>query len=137
LNSIKFNEHFIDNQNFLVGDISSYSTYEEEEDRPSKIFLFEKNKEKIALGPVSMSINLQASPNPFIDELKVSFDLQRKSICRLTLSDVSGKLYFDSSQQTLESGSYLFPINLQLMSGLYIIKLQSDNNSYNVKTIKI
>jgi len=137
LNSIRFDEHVSSSQNFLVGNIWSYSTYEQEDERPSKIFLFEKKTDTLSPLPIIDKVNLQASPNPFIDELIIRFDLNKKSICRLTLSDISGKLYFNSNQQNLESGSYVFPLNLQLIPGLYFITLQSDNNFHHLKTIKI
>ena len=93
LNSIRFDEHVSSSQNFLVGNIWSYSTYEQEDERPSKIFLFEKKTDTLSPLPIIDKVNLQASPNPFIDELIIRFDLNKKSICRLTLSDISGKLF--------------------------------------------
>ena len=93
----------------------------------------------ITEGPLSVhdlspaNFQLQASPNPFNNEITVSYQLEGSSKNGVvTMTDISGRIV---SEQVLESPNGKINLGENLNAGIYFIRLK--NESGESKTLKV
>lgn len=81
---------------------------------------------------------IQVSPNPFSDELKISYKLKHKSNVRVDILDLNGKLISSLIDENQNKGehSIAWKSNQNISPGIYIIRLQNNDQIYNRKIIK-
>ncbi|MBA3972480.1 MAG: T9SS type A sorting domain-containing protein [Bacteroidetes bacterium] len=81
---------------------------------------------------------IRSYPNPFLDDITVSFDVSKTSMVKIELLNTIGervKLVYEGSRP---EGNYQENINASgLAKGLYLIKLTMNNKSYYQKVIKM
>ncbi len=88
------------------------------------------------------STELVAYPNPFFDQLKVSFKLPGYEFVTLEILDITGRLVYSSSWNALPEETHEIGWNgiqqrgAGFSSGLYLIKLHSGNQIITTKVIK-
>lgn len=81
-------------------------------------------------GEVSQIFSLKASPNPFDQELKVSFSLPEAQAVSLTLLDATGRLVV-LEKHRLQAGWQAILLRQyfgSLAAGTYLLRLQSEHN---------
>ncbi len=66
------------------------------------------------------------SPNPTGGELTVDFLLEKPAVVRLTVFDILGRLAKTFQEEKLPSGQHQLQRNLDLPSGVYLLKLSVD-----------
>lgn len=80
-------------------------------------------------------------PNPSADFAFVTFKLRKSAIINLTIFDIHGKeIVKFISNERMEIGKYIERINfdeLNIPSGVYIIRLEIDNNIKKLRHVKI
>ncbi|MBA3283758.1 MAG: T9SS type A sorting domain-containing protein [Nitrosopumilus sp.] len=77
-------------------------------------------------------------PNPAKDLTSVSITINSKSGLQINMFDVSGKLIKKITNELFSPGYYSFEIDMKdLDSGVYILKISSDNNLKTSRIIKI
>lgn len=81
-----------------------------------------------------MKFNLY--PNPMHENATISFDLQENSRVKVTIIDIMGKEVFIAEDAQLNSGSHSITINKNnLNSGVYFIRFEAGNNTFNNKLL--
>ncbi|MCX6641161.1 MAG: right-handed parallel beta-helix repeat-containing protein [bacterium] len=76
----------------------------------------------------TVSILVNAYPNPFNSTTAISFYLPQTEAVKLTIYDVSGRLVKNLHDGTLDVGKHEFLFDAaNLSSGIYLCKLRSDN----------
>lgn len=79
---------------------------------------------------------LEVYPNPFVDELSVSFNLANESEVTMELYNTNGKLVY-KSQDVVATGEKKLTIpSSQLPEGMYLLKVTSGKQQNNFKLIK-
>lgn len=77
-------------------------------------------------------------PNPFIDNANIIVQLENEENVNISVRDVQGKeMFVLLSSSTLSAGKHTFALPNNLAPGTYIINIQSDKGSQNIKAIKI
>ncbi len=78
-----------------------------------------------------------AFPNPFSDGLSLSYFSERAETIFISLQDVSGKTVFEKNA-TIVKGENTIRIfeNTTLSSGIYFLRLQTGENTFNLKVAK-
>lgn len=140
IESIEFNklEKINSDEKLIVGNIKSFSTYESEKERPIKLFLIpESFDDKLLTTSENKIIELSVYPNPFLDVCNVRFEILENANCKLIVTDVNGLNCFESRRSLLNKGTYLYPLEISLLPGLYIISLEVDNIVKTIKAIKL
>lgn len=84
--------------------------------------------------------NLSVYPNPFKDNISISFSVQEASDLTFTLIDLNGKILFES-QRSHQLGAHQFELGspqiLQsLIAGVYLLKISSHNYEIYKKLVK-
>ncbi|MGZ6539995.1 MAG: T9SS type A sorting domain-containing protein, partial [Bacteroidia bacterium] len=85
---------------------------------------------------LSNGTNLIAYPNPFNETATVIYNLKDAATVELTLVDVLGKQIIVQPKENMQSGKHELTINkneLNLASGMYILRLTTDNKSVFTK----
>ena len=90
-------------------------------------------------GQEKVGINIQFSPNPFNQELTLSFMAHQKGIAIVELYSISGRKIIQSHKIFIpETGPYEFMLSgKDLSSGIYFIRLTTDSGKmYTAKVIR-
>lgn len=138
INELSFNNFISDNRDLeiILGEIKGYSTYEKEPERPIKIFLFKNNR--IKNDPVTIKdFDLMVSPNPFKSICQIQFNIETASDCSLYIYNMEGNLVHTVPRTFLQKGKYIYPLEKDLISGIYIISMTVNNVTKQVKIVKI
>lgn len=82
------------------------------------------------------SLNLIVSPNPTRSNLEFSFDLSKSQKVRVEIIDMQGRVIRVLEDATLGKGGYNYRALVEtLPSGLYVLKLQTDEGTETKKII--
>ena len=80
--------------------------------------------------------SLQTYPNPFNSSCKIKFELQNKGFTKVTVIDITGKQVDQLIDQQLSKGNYQLTWNAtKEMSGIYFIRIESENYSSTKKVL--
>ncbi|MES2728276.1 MAG: M43 family zinc metalloprotease [Bacteroidota bacterium] len=80
------------------------------------------------------NIKFSLNPNPSNSVSKLSFTTQSQSNINISIFDISGKLVKNICNDELSSGEHTFDLNAsEFAKGLYIIKFQENDKSFNQK----
>ncbi len=79
----------------------------------------------------------ELSPNPCINEARFEFRSTRSGSCQISLTDLSGRLVMESTEQ-LNAGTTIIQLPVSdLQSGMYLIKIiHSDGTNHSKKLLK-
>ena len=81
--------------------------------------------------------NLNISPNPFDNEVFISFELNNKSTVSIEIIDVMGRQIHTLEKQHLPAGKYQEILSLkELGAGIYFCKIEMEGNIQTVKLVK-
>lgn len=80
--------------------------------------------------------SLEVFPNPFIDQLTVSYELSTSRDVSLSLVDYTGKEIRNIDQSRKFTGAYQEEFTMDIPSGLYLLKLVIDDQITYKKIIK-
>lgn len=88
-------------------------------------------------GNSSSETTIVAFPNPFSDGLSLSYFSEKAETIFISLQDVSGKLVFQKNVTVVkgENSIRMFE-NTALSSGIYFLRLQTGENTLNLKVAK-
>ena len=89
--------------------------------------------DKIAMEAINGD-DLNAYPNPFDNEINVTFSLEAAADVTLKVSATDAKVLYRSEQKKLQSGAHFFSVPLAVPSGEYLVSLEIGNK---IKTFKI
>lgn len=84
--------------------------------------------------------DLSVSPNPFRDELHISYQLNSASEIRLFLTDINGKVIIEEAKGWQDPGKYQLNQNAlyrELPSGIYFLRLETDHKTITRKLVKV
>lgn len=113
---------------YLAGDIMMFSPDRKEPSKPLFIVLSK---------PLLQITKLFVTPNPFHDQLNVSFSLAESNDISMQLISMSGEIIYTKILGYLEAGSYQYSLNLGIIAPeLYILKLIFNNQNLTFKVIK-
>jgi hypothetical protein len=91
-------------------------------------------------GLAENKINIEAYPNPFVDNANISYTLNKDAKVTVEIFDMQGKLitsFFEGSQK---AGGYNFNFNARNFSsgsGIYIVKLMVDADVYSSQMVQM
>lgn len=137
INEMSFTSYIPDKGNIeiILGEVKGYSTFEKEPERPIKIFLI---KDGIKNDPVIVqNFDLLVFPNPFKSICQIQFNIETASNCSLNIHNMEGTLVHTVSKTSLEKGKYIYPLEKDLIPGIYIISMTVNNITKQVKIVKI
>jgi hypothetical protein len=78
-----------------------------------------------------------ASPNPFDNNLNVSFSLKKNAKVEINLIDINGKIVQPVVNEKLENGDYSFDTNTtNIIDGQYVLQVKINKQIYSTKLIK-
>jgi len=121
---------------FLAGNIAMFSLVRGEPSKPLFVALARpglKNLDSLFL----KSLALTAYPNPFGNMVTVQFNIFKPATVEVRLYDTRGLLLYRNFAGTLPEGTYSLPVTgLQIVSGVYILKLILGNRIAALKIIK-
>ncbi len=82
--------------------------------------------------------DLKFYPNPFIDEVTISFCVKKETSVRINLYDMKGALIYSLFDGELETGEYRLEENFESLSrGIYLLEfVEGDNNKTVMKWVK-
>jgi C1A family cysteine protease len=82
------------------------------------------------------NLNFNISPNPFADNVNLTFSLEKTSNVSYQIFSVDGKLVLESGNQMFDAGKNSQNVNLEnAKSGLYFVTLNIDGVIVNTKKI--
>jgi len=77
-------------------------------------------------------------PNPFIDELSLSFNLEENAGVGCKIFDVTGRMVYQAISQNFSEGAHLMKIDTRNFSqGIYTLQLSIDDFEKNIKLTKL
>jgi hypothetical protein len=78
---------------------------------------------------------LNLYPNPVIDAVQLDYYLQKQGLVTIDLMDVSGRIVKELFNASQSSGAHhdSFPIDKNLASGIYLLKLTAGDQSLSKK----
>lgn len=74
-------------------------------------------------------------PNPFSPSTRLYFDLLTRQFVNIKMYDVNGKELLTLMNDTLESGKHNVMVDTTLPSGVYFIRLKTEDSTYTKKCI--
>lgn len=121
---------------FLAGNVEMFSPVRGEPSKPIFIALSRaglKTQDSIVFGQLQLS----AYPNPFSSVLNVQFNLPKAANVSVQLYNMNGALLYNKEAGMLQEGNYNLPVyNINLVPGMYILKLIYNKQSKTVKVVK-
>ncbi|MDQ0966728.1 hypothetical protein QFZ20_002131 [Flavobacterium sp. W4I14] len=117
---------------YLAGNIKLWDLENNEPERPLYISLSRSQEEVSELAP---SKGLQAYPNPFNHTLQVTFTLEKASLVKILLADMSGQVVYNGSAH-LDAGRQEQSIKPDVPPGAYILKVTYEDKVKTVVVIK-
>jgi hypothetical protein len=80
---------------------------------------------------------LSVFPNPFIDHIKISFNVSTSSPTFVTLTGMTGNIiYSEEINSTAGNNIYQFLIKHNLPDGIYVLTVKNGNNEFSKKLFK-
>jgi hypothetical protein len=77
------------------------------------------------------------APNPFENDLRISFSLSKNAKMEISLVDMRGKVVKKIINQRLEKGDYIYNVNTSdVIAGNYVLQVKVGKNVYSNKLIK-
>ncbi|MBP9133356.1 MAG: T9SS type A sorting domain-containing protein [Saprospiraceae bacterium] len=76
-------------------------------------------------------------PNPFTSHCSISLQVKAQNDCRIVLTDIAGKTVYSSINTILQPGTYIFPLDVDLSTGTYIVTIYVGSNLFTHKLIKL
>lgn len=80
--------------------------------------------------------SLNAFPNPFENEINVSYFLPEKSDITIKVTSIDGKMLYNNNFIAQPAGEQMLNIPLAVISGEYIISIATDKNTETIKILK-
>lgn len=94
-----------------------------------------------AADPRQNDWNFQVAPNPFSDDLRIDYSLDRSGELTFVLTDVSGKTLMHADAGRQSAGQHSFRVNAELVrslpAGIYFLKGTGTNGSITRKLVKV
>lgn len=119
---------------FITGNVNMFSSTRGE---PSKPLFAVLGRAVLKTQDSIVQFQWTAYPNPFTSVLNVQFTLPGTANVGVQLYNLSGALLYDNEAGTLEAGEYNLPVyNLDIVPGVYILKMLYNNQSKTAKVIK-
>jgi hypothetical protein len=86
----------------------------------------------------SNAFNLKAVPNPFGQEVKLSFDVMEAASCRVSVMSIDGKILHNEELGERSPGHHEVPLKVSgsLPSGVYIAILEAHGMSQGIRLVK-
>ncbi len=105
------------------GDVNVYSAFVPIKEKPDLISV-----ERIT--PIDAGIDFDdITPNPANDKIKLSFNISNQFNIRFDLIDEAGRIAKTINTKSYSSGKHSLLLNISdIPNGMYLIKLQTDNN---------
>jgi hypothetical protein len=85
-------------------------------------------------------INIQAYPNPFVDNANISYSIENDAKVTVEVYDMQGKLVTSIFEGNQKAGSYNFNFsakNISSGSGIYIVKLMVNEDAYSTQMVQM
>jgi hypothetical protein len=84
-------------------------------------------------------INIEAFPNPFVDNANITYALTGDSKVKVEVYDMSGKLITNLYDGNQNAGSYKLDFNAKTISGsgIYIIKMTVNSDVYSSQMVQM
>lgn len=131
----------------LAGSLQLYSPDTKEPEKPMYLSIRSKpvstKRSKVAAAEVSPSeptaeliTDPMVYPNPFSNLLNISFYLEEKATCSVSIFSMSGSKVYEESLGKLNNGIQHFQLNLNLISGNYSVKLSYGDKVFRSVIIK-
>ena len=99
---------------------------------PSVAFSVSPNK--AGINELEASSNVKVYPNPVSNALNVAFDLENSSEFNLTVTDLSGKVVYNSKSMKGIVGTNIMTIDTKsLTNGMYVLNIVSNNSVVSKK----
>lgn len=86
------------------------------------------------IDPVADKIDVY--PNPFNEELKISFSLVKESTLDIELYNVNGRMVYKASETIAEGDHQLAVPSSELPQGMYMLKVTNGDKQQNFKLVK-
>ena len=84
------------------------------------------------------NLNVIAYPNPFSNELNIQLELSENSKISIDLCDYTGRRITNVLPEIiLTSGSYNFPVHIDVPSGYYSLKIVKAGKIYHKSVVRI
>jgi hypothetical protein len=78
-----------------------------------------------------------ASPNPFENNLNISFSLKKNTKIEINLLDINGKIVEQIVNEKMESGDHAFNTNTSnIIAGQYVLQIKVNKQIYSTKLVK-
>ena len=91
---------------------------------PSASATFEINSIEAQAMPMQQHAQVLVYPNPFSDDLNVSFTLEKESFCQISIYSMSGVLVYHQNLGVLGQGVHSYQLNMSAFAvGSYVLKL--------------
>ena len=121
---------------FLAGNVEMFSSVRGEPSKP--IFVALSRAGLKTLDSIAFSqLRLTAYPNPFTSVQNVQFNLPKAAKVSVQLFNMSGALLYNNEAGVWEEGNYSLPVNnINLVQGMYILRLNYNKLSKTVKVMK-
>ncbi len=92
--------------------------------------------DKIAREETQNKLQVSIYPNPAVDDVTLSLDIQESSEAQLAIFDLTGKLVFSMDLGHISTGNNNIPINLSsLQKGSYVVQVIAGTNIASSKII--
>lgn len=117
---------------YLAGNVIMFSPERKEPSKP----LFVALSRKIESANV-MATLLTASPNPFVDVLRVDFQLGQPANVEIQLVSLNGTITYQNAAGALQAGHYQLPLQPGFIAaGAYFLKLICNGQLTGIKVVK-
>jgi TPR repeat protein len=125
-------------QTFLAGNLQMFSQATMEPERPVYLSLSQDgNSDMQNKMQTDESItNLVAFPNPFRNNLMITFSLKDESDVHLSLLNPAGSMVYQASADQLPEGKNKLNVNVDLPAGSYILLLKTKAYSASTMVVK-
>jgi len=97
----------------------------------------ELKEQTTAIEDLAATVALRSFPNPFTDNIALTYELPNKSVVTADLYSIDGKLISNLIQATQSSGKHRFEVNTSsLAKGIYLCHFQINGVAKTLKWIK-
>ena len=85
----------------------------------------------------SKGFNIEATPNPFTDQIKVNIETELAENAVISLKDISGRKLQQKESQLRKGNNALVLTNLgHIPGGVYLLTITTDSQQQTVKVVK-
>ena len=132
--SFKLNTETI-GKNFLLGNLSFYSTIQKEPYRPNVIQLEKVISQNTGINGIENN-RFAVYPNPFVDNLYLDCQVDKEQNITIEIYNTSGKLIDKQVQKLVVGNNKLLLSNAHFASGVYFLQITGDDLLYSTSVIK-